>query len=101
MISEALVVLVKLCGIFALGEKSNLQNEPACILSISRIAVTFCSDNLFNLFKSKMTWSNQRTVLHLCTRFLNLTSSNISPLFDSFWTFVLSTFAYFFALLYV
>lgn len=56
MISEALV-LAELCGIFAFGEKKIKFKKVnhSGISSVSIIIVTFCSDKVFNLCKSKIT----------------------------------------------
>lgn len=84
MISEALIALVKLCDIFALGEKSNFKQWTSLDIVMDRIIAAFCADDRLNLCKSEMTRSRQSTILHVRMHFLNMTFSSTSPLSDFF-----------------
>lgn len=84
MISEALIALVKLCDIFALGEKSNFKQWASLDIVMDGIIAAFYADDHLNLFKLEMTQSSQRTILHLCKHFLNMIFSSTSPLLDFF-----------------
>lgn len=79
MISEALIALVKLCDIFALGEKSNFKQWTSLDIVMDTIIAAFCADDRFDLCKSEMTQSSQRTILHVWMHFFST-----SPLSDFF-----------------